>query len=581
MGDGKAWFDDLQLFIDGKKIETLSPHILTTAEADIEFNKGSTIQTFIPNNQQILNMAAVAQFWGFLKYHHPTVAKGNYNWDAELFRLLPSVLAAKNNVELSISLENYLNKLPKVEVCKSCSTDVNSSVTTPNYGNLFNDKVLEKSLVEKLKYVLQNGNIKENYYITFMGGAGNPVFQHEKSYAAMKYPDAGYRLLSLFRYWNMVNYFFPSTNLMENNWNSVLTSFISPFLEAKNAEEYTLTTIRLIGNISDSHANIYGYNDVYEKTKGKNITPFKAQFVENKLIVTGFYSDTLNVKNKINLGNEILSINGEPVKNLIAKYKAILPSSNNDALLRDLPNTYLLRSDSISLKLSVRNSIGMKNIDIPMINIRYSYKNLNYNKATGYFLLNDKIGYVYPAKYKNSDLPAIKKLFENTNGIIVDMRCYPSDFMPFTFGEYIKKDKTPFVKFTAGSISQPGTFTMSKEIANGGNKDAYKGKIIVIVNAESQSNAEYTTMAFQSSPNVKVLGSQTAGADGNVSQITLPGNIVTCFSGLGVFYPDGMPAQRIGVKIDYPVKPTIKGITDGKDELLEKAILHLKKGGSN
>jgi C-terminal processing protease CtpA/Prc len=98
------------------------------------------------------------------------------------------------------------------------------------------------------------------------------------------------------------------------------------------------------------------------------------------------------------------------------------------------------------------------------------------------------------------------------------------------------------------------------------------------VNAESQSQAEYTTMAFQSSPNVKVLGSQTAGADGNVSQITLPGNIVTCFSGLGVFYPDGTAAQRVGVKIDYPIKPTIKGIIEGKDELLEKAISLLEKG---
>ncbi|ALL06103.1 hypothetical protein AQ505_11740 [Pedobacter sp. PACM 27299] len=158
------------------------------------------------------------------------------------------------------------------------------------------------------------------------------------------------------------------------------------------------------------------------------------------------------------------------------------------------------------------------------------------------------------------------------------MRCYPSDFMPFTFGEYIKQDKTPFVKFSTGSVAQPGTFVIGKDLMNGGNKDAYKGKVVVIVNAESQSNAEYTTMAFQSSPNVKVIGSQTAGADGNVSTIVLPGGISSWISGIGVFYPDGKPTQRVGVRIDYPIKPTVKGITEGKDELLEKAVSLLEAG---
>src|SRR3984885_1513904 len=96
----------------------------------------------------------------------------------------------------------------------------------------------------------------------------------------------------------------------------------------------------------------------------------------------------------------------------------------------------------------------------------------------------------------------------------------------------------------------------------------YKGKVVVIVNAETQSQAEYTTMAFQSSPNVTVIGSTTAGADGNVSSIVLPGGISTLISGLGVLYPDGTVTQRKGVKIDEVVKPTIAGIKAGKDELL-------------
>jgi hypothetical protein len=34
------------------------------------------------------------------------------------------------------------------------------------------------------------------------------VSQKEKPYAAMEFPSTEYRLLALFRYWNIVNYFF-------------------------------------------------------------------------------------------------------------------------------------------------------------------------------------------------------------------------------------------------------------------------------------------------------------------------------------------------------------------------------------
>jgi C-terminal processing protease CtpA/Prc len=43
-------------------------------------------------------------------------------------------------------------------------------------------------------------------------------------------------------------------------------------------------------------------------------------------------------------------------------------------------------------------------------------------------------------------------------------------------------------------------------------------------------------------------------------------------SGIGVYYPDGKETQRVGIIPQIIVKPTIKGITEGRDEPLEKAI---------
>jgi len=43
-------------------------------------------------------------------------------------------------------------------------------------------------------------------------------------------------------------------------------------------------------------------------------------------------------------------------------------------------------------------------------------------------------------------------------------------------------------------------------------------------------------------------------------------------SGIGVNYPNGGETQRIGIVPDIEVKPTVAGIREAKDELLEKAI---------
>ncbi|QQD11601.1 hypothetical protein JAZ75_13250 [Sphingobacterium sp. UDSM-2020] len=93
-----------------------------------------------------------------------------------------------------------------------------------------------------------------------------------------------------------------------------------------------------------------------------------------------------------------------------------------------------------------------------------------------------------------------------------------------------------------------------------------------MVNEISQSQSEYTAMALRALPNSLIVGNTTAGADGDVSYINLPGGISTTISGLGIYYPDGRETQRVGIVPDIIVNPTISGVKSGKDEVLDKAV---------
>ena len=135
---------------------------------------------------------------------------------------------------------------------------------------------------------------------------------------------------------------------------------------------------------------------------------------------------------------------------------------------------------------------------------------------------------------------------------------------------------TPFAKFTRANINNLGQFDFTKEYYIPGSTEVFQGQLIVLVNENTQSNAEFTAMALKAGNNTTIIGSTTAGSDGNVSEIVLPGGLKTKISGIGVYYPDGTETQRIGIIPDIEVRPTIDGIKNGKDELLEKAIELIK-----
>jgi C-terminal processing protease CtpA/Prc len=71
---------------------------------------------------------------------------------------------------------------------------------------------------------------------------------------------------------------------------------------------------------------------------------------------------------------------------------------------------------------------------------------------------------------------------------------------------------------------------------------------------------------------MKIVGSQTAGAFGEVVKVFLPMNITVQFTVNSIFDIQMRSMQGIGILPDVEVRPTITGIRAGRDEVLEKGI---------
>jgi C-terminal processing protease CtpA/Prc len=387
----------------------------------------------------------------------------------------------------------------------------------------------------------------------------------------------GYRLLSLFRYWNLIQYWYPDKYLIGEDWKNVLDEFIPAFVKAKDSLQYRLVTLKLIARIHDTHANIWGTDKIMNDYYGKNYAPLYVRFIENKAVVAGYFNETLGQKSGLQRGDIIESVNGKKVEDIIKEQLPYAAASNYPTQLRGIAANLLRTADSTMHVKVNRNGQQLDHnlacVPARMLNMSCVWDN-SYFRDSSYKLLNDSIGYITLGKIKNAQWPAIFEKLKNTKGIIIDIRNYPSEFVVYSAPQYLHNKETPFVKFTFGNLNYPGLFTMSDLNIKIGPKDTthfYKGKIVILVNEITESQAEYTTMALRTTPGATVIGSTTAGADGNVSGFYLPGNIMSMFSGIGVYYPNGKQTQRIGIIPDIEVKPGIKAIKEGRDELMEKA----------
>ncbi len=579
VGKGKAWFDDFVLTIDGENVQTLKEKEKPVFKADLDkaFDAGSGIEFPELNEPLISNLELLGRIWGFLKYHHPEVAKGNYNWDYELFRFLPDYLKVSNAQERDRLLLSWIEKYGKIARCKTCKPTAKDAFLKPDLSWIKNSQ-LDSKLEKKLHELYQNRHQGEHFYIRLFPNVGNPEFLNENLYADMPYPDAGFRLLALYKYWNMIQYFFPNKHLMDSDWNDALKKHIPGFIHAKNELEYELAAVQIIGDIQDTHANLWVGNDKIQEMRGGFYAPFRVEFIEDKLTVTDYYNPELKTVTELELGDVITHINGIPTESLVDSLKRYYPVSNEAARLRDIAPD-LLRSKNQKININYISNEQQKQKELVLYE-RDSLKIYRWFKkddAPCFKLLDGNIGYITLKSIKEKDIAAIKETFKNTKGIIIDIRNYPSTFVPFSLGSYFVSANTPFVKFTNGNVDNPGEFTFTEALEIPTSPESYPGKLIVIVNEYAQSQAEYTAMAFRAGGNTTIIGSTTAGADGNVSRIFLPGGLRTIISGIGVYYPDGRETQRIGIVPDIVVKPTIKGIKAGKDELLEKAIELINK----
>ena len=516
--------------------------------------------------QEIDALVALAKVWGFLKYHHPAVANGALDWDAELIARVPEVLAATDVAQRNAVLAEWIGRLGVPERCEPCASAPREVQLAAPIAWIRDADTWGERLSGQLQQIHRHRFAgTESRHVALTPNVGHAIFR-ELPYDAASLPDPGRRLLALFRYWNLVEYWFPYRDRIDGDWADVLPEFIPKLLAATARASYERVLFALVTRLGDAHANLWELRGSLPP-QGSCRLPLDIRMAEGRAVVVSVAESRLPVR----VGDVVEAVDGRAVSALFAEWAPYYSASNETGRAFDMAYS-LPRGRCGPSVLTVSRSDGQHRLRLTRTAQAEPAPRVGDRPGDSYQRLSADIAYLKLSTISAKDIDSYLAHAEGTRGLVIDLRNYPADFVVFALGNRLVSRTTPFARFTRPDLANPGAFVWTEPIVLEPSGRPYRGRVAILVNEISMSQAEYTAMAFRAVPGAVVVGSTTAGADGNVSRFVLPGAVRSSFSGIGVFYPDRTPTQRTGIVPDVVVAPTIAGIRAGRDEVLEAAV---------
>mgnify|MGYP002533353955 FL=1 len=525
------------------------------------------------------NLETLCRVWGYAKYHHPVFCDTlcRVDVDSALFALLPQVVHA-DRVTRNRHLLDWVRSLGDYTPNR---VDYEQSLAPLELVSTVDlawtrDTILLGCDLSHLLQDLRYAERGENYYLrmgTMENGPGYHYLslRNEKSYPTPQM-DSGLNLLTLFRLWNVIEYYAPNRSLTLHPWDEVLSTYIPLMGVETDGRCFARLYMRLIRELNDGHA----YAPI-EMLFGQRMLPVWPLQAEGRLFV-GYSGDSA-----LERGDEVLAIDGEPISERLELLREYA-SRSNEASLRKALRFYGLRTRRDTVEV-VRRRAGSCDT-LRVATVPYGSVSPLYDPAQlvqpPFRLLADSVGYIYAGTFSREHLAEVGQMLPRTRALIIDLRTYPMNVdgaLIALAGQSLCTEPVVAWQTLHQTLALPGLFFRQEQwLDNGFDEGAarctepYKERVILLVDEMTQSNPEFQAMALQRCPQTLTIGSPTSGADGDIVSLPLPGGLMTYFSGIGIFYPDGTPTQTVGVRLDVEVLPTAEGLQAGRDEVLERAL---------
>lgn len=378
--------------------------------------------------------------------------------------------------------------------------------------------------------------------------------------------------------WRTINERYYNAKLNGVDWDAVGERYRPLALAAGDDKAFWDTLDKMTGELKDAHTRVESPRQVELRKKDESVTlGFTFIPTGGKLAVATVNPESDAWWAGVRPGMTLVDIGGEPAAVAYEKLKSEtrLDSTERSRHMRALrrlitgdPGTSLAfvfeRADGSRFEANLtRRRIFTRPIEIHRV-LPSGYGYLRFSEWT--------------LSLASRALEGIEAL-KNTPGLVIDLRNNPGGSMHVVnqmldrffparteVGRVLTRSGKPITLLM-------GTLEIIKlnQVAEG-NKDAYKGPVVVLVNAGSASGSELFAGAMQSTGRAAVLGQPSCGCLlGFLGYARIPGGAELAYSEVGFVMVNGKHIEGEGVIPDHPVPITLPDLQMNRDRTLEEA----------
>jgi C-terminal processing protease CtpA/Prc len=399
--------------------------------------------------------------------------------------------------------------------------------------------------------------------------ANENLSKPSESRSATSANDRATRLAAVALAWNIFQHFYPYFDVVKTDWDRALRDALSGAASDADARAFLDTLRRLVAQLHDGHGNVFHRTSVSDSA-----LPLLLNWVEGRLVIIRVAP---GVAGGLKPGDIVLKEDGKTIDEFIAEREPLISGATPQwirfRLLQEL--SFGEKDSEITLE-GQRQSGETYSVKLSRtVPLERYYQQDNFSESglpkidelkPGIFYLN--LDHINDQDFGNELLK-----LESARGIIFDLRGYPK-VTPLVISHLIDSPVTS-ARWNVPIVSYPDRKQTSFQFSNWPVQPIaprLKAKIAFITDGRAISYAETFMGIIERYKLGEIVGEPTAGTNGNINPITLPGGYSVVWTGMKVLKHDGSQHHGIGIKPTVPVSRTLRGVAEGRDEFLERAI---------
>ena len=372
--------------------------------------------------------------------------------------------------------------------------------------------------------------------------------------------DEDVRLGGVVIAWNVFQHFFPYFDQVPVDWDDVLTRSLEKALADRTAGDFAATLKRMDAALQDGHGNV-----IYRKPGLETGPPFVVGWVEASVVITkSLDPETFRP------GDIILALDGRPADELVKESWDLMSGSPQ---WKEHKFSWTFGSGPAGSTAKVRLRRDGQELEASFV--RPQSPPSQPAAGPGLRKLDGGVYYVDLSVATWDEIAAKLAEIAAAKGVVFDLRGYPNGtHMILTHLLRAPDSSRAWMRIPQVIVPDHDSPLTYLELGWGlpALSPHIRGRVVFITDGRAISYAE-SVMGFVEHYKLgEIIGEPTAGANGNVNFVQLPGGFRITWTGMRVVKHDGSQHFTVGIRPTIPLKPTVKGIREGRDELLEKAL---------